>query len=106
MSFSPDLEKVVSSVVSLNEEVLYSAKDAGTVKSFVSTSSRLAAFHSDNVSTYNIDQDSWYDEAYVLAEKCQDSFKGVYVYIASKVAGEKAVWNFVEKEKKSRASVD
>lgn len=100
-SFGDDL-KIVESVVSLNKEVLASVKAAGTVKSFVITSSRVASFHPDATSSYEIDDSNWFDEAYGLAEKSQDSLKPFLVYAASKVAGEKAVWSFVEKEKVSR----
>jgi len=85
----------------MTENILNSVKAAGGVKSFVLTSSRVAAFHPDGKSKIYTDRD-WQNEAATVAEQVQDPLlKGVMVYSASKVAGEKAVWEWTKKEKVS-----
>lgn len=86
----------------MSQEVLKSSKKAGGVKSFVFTSSKIAAFLSADAPK-KVDQDTWFDNAASLAKVEQDTvMKRLYVYAASKVAGEKALWRFVEEEKVSK----
>lgn len=85
----------------MTEEVLNSVKAARNVISFVSTSSRIGSFHTDGT-PQRISSKDWFDQAPSLVEKVPEEMKGVMVYAASKVAGEEAVWKWVQSEKVSR----
>lgn len=74
----------------MTTEGLNSAKAAGTVRSFVSTSSRIASFNPDG-SAQKVSGKDWFDEAPFMVAKVPEEAKPMMIYAASKVAGEKAI---------------
>jgi len=100
-TFSNNISEIVSNTVTMTKEVVKSVQRAGGVKSFVLTSSRVAAF-GVNGTHQEIDDTNWFDEAATLAEQAPEGgMKGALAYAASKVAGERALWKWVETEKVS-----
>lgn len=70
LSFTDDIG-LVESVKSLTKGVLKSAQAAGSVKSVVFTSSRVAAFGEGSADTTYSDKD-WFNEAFDLAKIVAD----------------------------------
>ncbi|GAA5868532.1 hypothetical protein JCM8547_003177 [Rhodosporidiobolus lusitaniae] len=77
---------------------LRSAARAGMVTRFVWTSSVTAACRPLPNTEREVGQETWNDEAWGLAEEGGEG-AAFFAYMASKAEGEKAAWEFVEKEK-------
>lgn len=104
-SFSDDADKVIGTTVAGTENFLRAAAKEPRVKRFTLTSSSTAVMLPkpgvEGVAT----TDTWNDEA-VEAAKTKGTTIGpnwyaYIVYAASKTQGERALWNFVKKEKPS-----
>ncbi|KFY61715.1 hypothetical protein V496_04927 [Pseudogymnoascus sp. VKM F-4515 (FW-2607)] len=106
VSFSPDPAAVIPQTILGVTTLLRSAARAPSVKSFVLTSSSVAVANPtpDN-SPSRIDADSWNDaaiaEAWSVTSAPFPDNAPTAVYSASKAESEKALWDFVEKEKPS-----
>ncbi|KAK4158344.1 hypothetical protein C8A00DRAFT_10851 [Chaetomidium leptoderma] len=104
LTFADDPSQVIQPVVDCVTSILEAALGELSVKSFVYTSSIAAAvdINPGGVAAH-VGQDSWNDHAVELAyapPPHRDTFdRGHAVYQASKVAAEKAVWAFAEKNK-------
>jgi nucleoside-diphosphate-sugar epimerase len=102
-SFSPDPHKVIQPSVKGVQQILRSAAKQPKIKRFVLTSSSTAAgvpsYDKENVLT----AETWDQEAVDLAwaPPPYTDERSFAVYRASKVEGERALWNFVEEEKPS-----
>lgn len=75
MSITKGLDEMVDTAISINREVLASVARAGGAQSFVSTSSRVAAFNPDESSRekVKVTEDDWFEEASNLALKTENS---------------------------------
>ncbi|CAG8979338.1 hypothetical protein HYALB_00002463 [Hymenoscyphus albidus] len=100
LSFNPDPNVVIPAVVGGIKSVLASAAKTPSIKRFVYTSSSTAVSDSILSGEKHLDSSSWNEEAAARAwtppyapEHAND------VYAASKVAAEKALWEFVEEKK-------
>ena len=102
-SFDPDPNVVVKLTEAGVLSILRSAAKTPSVKRFVLTSSSSAVLfpHPDKEITVGVDD--WNDEALeaAWAPPPYTSERAFVVYAASKVAGEKALWNFVREEQPS-----
>lgn len=105
-TFNDDADHVIGTVVAGTEHFLRAAAKEPSVKRFTLTSSSTAAIlPKPGVDGIVATTDTWNDEA-VEAAKTKGTTIGpsIYpyvVYAASKTQGERALWNFVEKEKPS-----
>ncbi|KAK8124097.1 hypothetical protein PG999_004015 [Apiospora kogelbergensis] len=110
LSFASDPGQVIPPVVEGVTSILEAALAEPSVKSFVYTSSIVAATDINPGGVAHVGRDSWNDRAVELAyAPLPDIFdpedtlftldRGHVVYQASKVEAEKAVWAFVEKHK-------
>jgi nucleoside-diphosphate-sugar epimerase len=105
-SFSEDADKVVGTTVAGTENFLWAAAKEPRVKRFTLTSSSTAVMlKKPAVEGIVATTDTWNDEA-VEAAKTKGTTIGpnwyaYIVYAASKTQGERALWNFVKKEKPS-----
>lgn len=100
MSFSPDPKEVVTPTVAGVRTLLESAAKEPSVKSFVYTSSSVAASFPDqplvlDASTWN---DAHIKEAWSVTSEPFPATHANAVYSASKAEGEKAFWKFIEDE--------
>lgn len=106
-TFSDDADKVISIVVHGTNNFLKAAAKEPKVKRFTLTSSSTAALlPKPNVEGIVATVDTWDDEAVDAARNKKGQSVGsvtypIVVYAASKTEGEKALWNFVKKEKPS-----
>lgn len=102
-SFSEDAEAVVSGVVHSVQNVLRAAVAEPRVKRFTLTSSSTAALLvKPGVEGIVATVDTWNEEAVRAAKKGEGVGSNplpFVVYAASKTEGEKALWEFVSKEK-------
>ncbi|KAH8765937.1 hypothetical protein F5883DRAFT_460725 [Diaporthe sp. PMI_573] len=105
-SFSEDADQVIGNTVAGTENFLRAAAKEPRVKRFTLTSSSTAVMlKKPAVEGIVATTDTWNDEA-VEAAKTKGTTIGpnwyaYIVYAASKTQGEKALWNFVKKEKPS-----
>lgn len=105
-TFNDDADFVISTVVAGTEHFLRAAVKEPKVKRFTLTSSSTAAIlPKPGVEGIVATTDTWNDEA-VEASKTKGTTIGpsIYpyvVYAASKTQGERALWDFVKKEKPS-----
>jgi len=98
-SFDPDPNKVIPATISGATGILYSALASPTVKRVVYTST-TPSLHPPNV-RHKIDSNTW-DEVSTEAAWAPPPYapeRGFFVYKASKVAAERAVWEFVKTHK-------
>ncbi|KAK3996559.1 hypothetical protein QBC44DRAFT_281398 [Cladorrhinum sp. PSN332] len=95
-----DPDTVAAGEVKWHISLLEAARRAGTVKSFVFTSSAWAAWTPDPKKKVTLTQDSWNDEAVNLArdKSVSDREKGMAGFMALKTLVEKNVWDWVNKE--------
>ncbi|OBT66250.1 hypothetical protein VE03_04340 [Pseudogymnoascus sp. 23342-1-I1] len=106
ISFSPDPAAVIPQTILGVTTLLRSAARTPSVKSFVLTSSSVAVANPtpDN-SPSSITTDAWNDaaiaEAWSVTSPPFPDSAPTAVYSASKAESEKALWDFVEKEKPS-----
>lgn len=104
-TFSEDADKVIGSVVAGTENFLRAAAKEPKVRRFTLTSSSTAVLvPKPGVEGIVVTADTWDDEAVDTArnKKGQSIGPNNYafcVYAASKTEGERAMWEFVKKEK-------
>ncbi|TPX14549.1 uncharacterized protein E0L32_005241 [Thyridium curvatum] len=98
-SFDPDPSNVVPPAVAAATGILRAALAEPSVRRFVFTSSSSAAAMA--TAPGHVGRDTWNDAATHLANTMpkEAPAKGPIVYMASKVAAEKAVWEFADKER-------
>lgn len=101
MSFSPDPNEVILPTIAGLTTLLQSAAKEPSVKSFVYTSSSVAASGANmpltiNSSTWN---DAQIKEAWSVTSAPFPVAHAIAVYGASKAESEKAFWKFVKEEK-------
>lgn len=103
VSFNPDPNIVVKPTEEGVKNILRSAKRSSTVKRFVLTSSAAAAVLPGAGRAITVGVDDWCEEAVEEAWKPPPYLpeRAFYTYAASKVAGEKALWKFMEAEQPS-----
>ncbi|KAL8283999.1 hypothetical protein RQP46_005112 [Phenoliferia psychrophenolica] len=102
LSLSTDADVVCDSVVTGDLNILRSAAAIPTIKRFVLTSSTKAGYWpTPDVEGIRLDATSWNERSLKDAWMVPDSdpLKPLHVYSASKVKGERAMWNFMEEEK-------
>lgn len=101
MSFSPDPNKVIPSVLAGINSILISASHSATVKRFVYTSSSTALSKPRPNEIFHISTTLW-NESDIEDSKSpppyQDS-NALTVYGASKVLAEKELWKFVKEKR-------
>lgn len=106
VTFSPDPAAVIPQTILGVTTLLRSAARTPSIKSFILTSSSVAVANPtpDN-SPSSINTDSWNDaaiaEAWSVTSAPFPDNAPTAVYSASKAEAEKALWDFVEKEKPS-----
>jgi len=104
-SLSPDPNEVIPQVIAAVIGLLKSAANTPSIKSFVFTSSSMAADDGVPSQTVSIDSSSWNDamitEAWKITSAPFPPTHGFVVYGASKAAAERALWKFVEEQKPS-----
>ena len=100
LSRSSDPNKVISAVQRGVLNALKAAASASTIKRFVLTSSALAAIHSTPDVVLRIDSNSWNETDVKAAWEPPpyEASRSSAVYSASKAQGERAAWDFMEKE--------
>jgi nucleoside-diphosphate-sugar epimerase len=101
LSFDSDPHKVITPVVDCINSILETALNESSVKSIVYTSSIAAAVDLTPGVTAHAGPDAWNEKAVKLAWAPPPNTPNHWhwVYQASKVEAEKAVWAFVEKNK-------
>ncbi|KAK4447828.1 hypothetical protein QBC34DRAFT_486082 [Podospora aff. communis PSN243] len=101
IGFDADPNKVVTPTVRSTLSILKAALKEPSVKRFVYTGSIVATTMVVPGNTENITKDSWNDAAVEIAwaPPPYNPDRTFPVYMASKVAAEKALWKFVEEEK-------
>ncbi|GAA5859394.1 hypothetical protein JCM8547_002014 [Rhodosporidiobolus lusitaniae] len=80
---------------------LRSAARSPSVQRFVLTSTTAAAHAETPEVEFTAGQESWNEEVVGQAEKEEGPMKGLYVYLASKMLGERAAWDWVKENKPS-----
>ena len=100
-SFSPDPDAVITPTVRSVQNVLAAAQKSASVERVVLCSSSVAAAPVMPGEGFHVDSKSWNTAAVEAAwnGKEEGIGKAIQVYSASKVEGEKAAWDFMEKEK-------
>ena len=101
VSFSPDPNVVVKPTEAGVLNILRSAARTPSMKRFVLTSSSSAALIPHPGEEITVGVDDWCQEALdaAWAPPPYEPERAFFVYAASKVAGEKALWNFIKEEK-------
>lgn len=101
IQLDPDPHNVIPQNANAVVNALKAAVEEHSVVRFVQTSSLGAAFTPDSDPSIRLDANSWNDSAVELAwaPPPYDWSRAGVIYIASKVAAEKALWKFVEEEK-------
>ncbi|KPM41009.1 hypothetical protein AK830_g5538 [Neonectria ditissima] len=100
-SFDPNPNNVVPQTVAGMASILRAAAKEQSVKEIVFTSSIMAATLPISGNDTRVDRHTWNDVAIeaAWAPPPYDPSRAMLVYAASKVAGEKEVWKFVEENK-------
>ena len=103
MSLDANPHNVVPQTVAGLTSILKAAAQEPSIKSFVMTSSVVAAAMYMPDTPFNVDANSWNDMAVQLAyaPPPYTPERGMLTYMASKVKAEQALWKFVEDEKPS-----
>ena len=98
LSFNPNPYEVVKPMEEGVRNILRSAQRAGSVKRFVFASSTSAAIMPGATKEVSVSVDDWCQEALDEAWKPPPYTpeRAFFTYAASKVAGEKALWDFVK----------
>ncbi|KAF1347002.1 hypothetical protein BDV97DRAFT_358302 [Delphinella strobiligena] len=100
LSFSPKAEDVIPGVVANVNNVLKSAAKESSIKRFILTSSSAASVFPIPEKKFQITKDSWNEHSVEQAWKKEGvEGQGYHVYCASKVAGEQALWKFMNDKK-------
>ena len=100
-TWDPNPNNVIPQTVAGVVNILKAAANEPSVKSFVFTSSVVAAAMPVPETPFHVDQTSWNDAAVSMAWAPQpyDASRIMVTYVASKVEAERAVWKFVEEKK-------
>jgi nucleoside-diphosphate-sugar epimerase len=100
VTFDADPNNVIPQTLKGVTILLEAAAREPSVKVFVYTSSIVAATMPAPGNTTHVERDTWNDTATQLAwaPPPYEASRGGPVYMASKVAAEKAVWNFVKEQ--------
>ncbi|KAJ6510941.1 hypothetical protein C8R45DRAFT_1068804 [Mycena sanguinolenta] len=96
-SMAPSYEAVVGGVVQSIVGLMKAAAQVPSVKAFVLTSSRIAAFAPDYAEPeIHPTLEQWSDQLTTIAQQIPTNhpMKPLLVYAASKVAGERAAWEY------------
>ncbi|KAH8898422.1 NAD(P)-binding protein [Thozetella sp. PMI_491] len=99
--FDPDPNNVIPQTVASVTTILETALKEPSVKEFVFMSSCTAAANADADTVVHVERDTW-NEAALQAAWAPPPYgpaQGFIVYMASKVAAEKALWKFVDEQK-------
>lgn len=102
MSFRDDPNVVIPLVVSGVRNALKAAASTPSVKRFVLTSSSNCLFQAVADTKYHLDSNSWNDISPKEAWKTEGfdpAARPMHIYSASKIAAERAAWEFMQKEK-------
>ncbi|CAI7669140.1 unnamed protein product [Penicillium discolor] len=102
VTFGSNPEEVVPWVLRATHNVLEAASRHPDIRRVVMTSSAVAAlFPEANKEGVVVREDTWNDEAIKQAYNpdAPENLKGMFVYSASKTEGEKAAWEWMEKNK-------
>lgn len=100
-TWDPSPNNVIPQTVAGVVNILKAAANEPSVKSFVFTSSVVAAAMPVPETPFHVDQTSWNDAAVSMAwaPPPYDAGRIMVTYVASKVEAERAVWKFVEEKK-------
>ena len=100
---SPDPEKVITPSVEGLRSILKAAAAESSIKRFVLTSSSVAVSLPIMETEFSFDSNAWNEPAIkqAYAPPPHPDTQAYAVYAASKALAEKAMWEFVEKEKPS-----
>ena len=99
VTFSPDPSTVIPGFVAFVENALSAAKKEPSIKRFVLTSLSAAAATNRLNEPDDLDDSCWNEQS-VAAARAPPPYtldRALAVYSASKVASEKALWNFIRK---------
>lgn len=99
-TFEPDAAKVIPETVQGVQNILETAAREPSVREFVYTSSIVATIFPAAGLELHVDQDTWNEAVLPLAwgtDRTENH--GAFVYMASKVEAEKALWKFVKDRK-------
>ena len=101
VTFRPDPNQVIPPMVEAMRNILRAAKAHSSVKRFVLTSSSTAVVKPDPNKEFHVTDKDWNEKAVELAwaPPPYNQDRGLAVYGASKVAGERAAWQFMREEK-------
>lgn len=102
LTFRDDPNLVITPVVAGVKNALKAAASTPTVKRFVLTSSSNSLTLPMPNTKYHLDQNSWNEISSKEAWKTEGydpAARPMHIYSASKVEGERAAWDFMEKEK-------
>jgi hypothetical protein len=97
---------VIQSTAASVTNILRSAARTNTIKRFVMTSSMLAAYYPPMTERTEIGRQSYNELSCKLAYTIGDDqalLRSFHIYCATKVESEKTAWEFIRKEKVSRA---
>ncbi|GAA5880467.1 hypothetical protein JCM16303_005392 [Sporobolomyces ruberrimus] len=103
VTFSND-DDIIQGSIDLTLNALRSASLVPSIKSVVLTSSYIcAAMPQVGQDGIEFDENSWNDQIIEVTKQVpkDDPFRGMFIYMTSKVESEKAAWNFVKEEKPS-----
>lgn len=110
MDINPDPDIVIPTVVNSTLNALNAAANESSVTRFVLTSSGSAVVFPKPNHKINITPDSWNEESVKIVQNfpndLSDVQKGFIVYMASKVKGEQALWNWVKDNPSSQLVVN
>lgn len=110
VDINPDPNIVIPMVVHSTLNALRAASDEPSVKRFVLTSSGSAVVFPKPNHPVNITSETWNDESVQIVQDfppgMSDIQKGFIVYMASKVRGEQALWDWVRENPDSRLIVN
>lgn len=102
VTFVPDYDLVINGLVKSTLNALRAAASTPSIKRVVLTSSYIsAAMPQTGQDGSKFDENSWNDQIVEMAKSTPEGHpaRGFFIYMASKVLGEKAAWEFVIKEK-------
>jgi nucleoside-diphosphate-sugar epimerase len=110
VDINPDPDIVIPTVVNSTLNALKAAANESSVKRFVLTSSGSAVVFPKPNHKINITPDTWNEESVQIVQNfpndLSDVQKGFIVYMASKVKGEQALWNWVKENQSSHLVVN
>ncbi|KAM7187498.1 hypothetical protein V8F20_010947 [Naviculisporaceae sp. PSN 640] len=98
--FPSDVDAAAKDELKWQIDLLSTACDVGTIKSFVLTSSAWAAWTPDPSKKTTLTQSSWNEEAVTIArdKSIDPSKKGLAGYMALKTLVEQGIWDWVNRE--------